>query len=454
VTSAATATALLERLAALAADQVARDRWTREQLLAHQRSRLRALIAHATSASDYYRETLGPGAVDKPLSELPTLTKATLMEQWDRIVCDRRLRLAAVQEHVAGPTATDPYLGEFHVFSTSGASGLRGLFVYDLRDWETSAAVALRAAARGGAAPETRIATVGAPDGVHSSRRVYEVVRGARGDAPNLSVLTPLDEIVEALNDYQPEALYGYSSMGALLADEQLRGCLDIAPRLLAFGSEPLTEAMRERIRAAWGSDPAEYYVSTEAFVIACSTTAHPRTLDVFEDMVIVEVVDEHDRPVAPGTAGAKVLITNLENSTQPLIRYELSDRVVMGSGPSPSGGPYAHVTHIEGRAADVLVFPGAAGGRVAVQPLELGAPFARLPEVRQFQIVRDPDRLQVRVMLDPGAAAGTAQRIRAVVADTLAGAGAVVPAIEVTTVAELEREPGPAAKLKLIVAR
>jgi hypothetical protein len=90
----------------------------------------------------------------------------------------------------------------------------------------------------------------------------------------------------------------------------------------------------------------------------------------------------------------------------------------------------------------------------VAVQPLELGAPFARLPEVRQFQIVRDPDRLQVRVMLDPGAAAGTAQRIRAVVADTLAGAGAVVPAIEVTTVAELEREPGPAAKLKLIVAR
>jgi phenylacetate-coenzyme A ligase PaaK-like adenylate-forming protein len=376
------------------------------------------------------------------------------MEEWDRIVCDGRLHLAAVQEHVAGPTATEPYLGEFHVFSTSGASGLRGLFVYDLRDWETSAAAALRAAARGGATPDTRIATVGAPDGVHSSRRVYEAVRGARGDAPNLSVLTPLDEIVDALNGYKPEALYGYSSMGALLADEQLLGRLDIAPRLLAFGSEPLTEEMRERIRAAWGNDPAEYYVSTEAFIIACSTPAHPRSLDVFEDMVIVEVVDEHDQPVAPGTAGAKVLITNLANYTQPLIRYKLSDRVVMGSGLSPSGGPYAHLTRIKGRTAEVLVFPGVAGARAAVQPLALGAPFARLREVRQFQIVRHPDRLQVRVVLAPGAPAGAAQRIRADVAGALAGAGAVVPAIEVTTVAELEREPGPAAKLKLIVAR
>ena len=34
-----------------------------------------------------------------------------------------------------GPQAGEPYLGEYQVFSTSGASGLRGLFVYGAPDW-------------------------------------------------------------------------------------------------------------------------------------------------------------------------------------------------------------------------------------------------------------------------------------------------------------------------------
>ena len=83
-----------------------------------------------------------------------------------------------------------------------------------------------------------------------------------------------------------------------------------------------------------------------------------------------------------------------------------------------------------------------------------MGAPFARLPEVRQFQIVHDPGRLEVRVVLDPAAPAGTLDRVRAAVAGALEAAGALPPEIAVTPVAELEREPGPAAKLKLIVAR
>ena len=90
---------------------LARDSWPRERVLAHQQARLRALLEHAVTSSPYYRRLLGPNAPDAPLSELPTLSKSTVMERFDEIVCDPRLRLADLQAHMADQTTT-PFLGE------------------------------------------------------------------------------------------------------------------------------------------------------------------------------------------------------------------------------------------------------------------------------------------------------------------------------------------------------
>ncbi|MGV7852596.1 hypothetical protein PJM29_30980, partial [Mycobacterium kansasii] len=58
--------------------------------------------------------------------------------------------------------------------------------------------------------------------------------------------------------------------------------------------------------------------------------TGHDDDVLVFStDMCIVELVDAHNQPVARGAASAKVLVTNLYNLTQPLIRYELTDAFV-----------------------------------------------------------------------------------------------------------------------------
>jgi phenylacetate-coenzyme A ligase PaaK-like adenylate-forming protein len=381
------------------------------------------------------------------------LTKQTLMAEWDRIVCDPRLTRAEVEQHAAGPHAAEPYLGEFEVFSTSGASGLRGLFAYGRRDWEMAVAHTLRAVARAGARPGDRTIGIGAPPGVHMSQRIFGRLQSG-GDVPRLSALTPLNEMVAALNDFRPEVLFGYPSVVALLAAEQLAGRLRIAPRLMALGSEPLTAEVRERVQDAWGYDPGEYYATTEAPTLASSTPDHPRALELFEDQFVVEIVDEQDRPVPPGTAGAKVLVTNLENRTLPLIRYELADRVVESPQPNPAGRPYRHLAGIDGRTADTLTFPARAGGTIALLPLRMGAPFARLPQVRQFQIVHAPGGLEVRLVLGPDAERETPAIVRALVLRTLEDAGAVAPPVVVTPVDELEREPGPAAKLKLIVSR
>jgi phenylacetate-CoA ligase len=86
---------------------MARDRWSREELLAFQRERVRALIRHAAIHSPYYREVLGADAAERPLSELPTLPKSTMMAEFERIVTDPRLRLTDLRTHL-GAVEVEP----------------------------------------------------------------------------------------------------------------------------------------------------------------------------------------------------------------------------------------------------------------------------------------------------------------------------------------------------------
>ena len=231
--STSTASAQADRLRALAGEQLARDRWPRDRLLAFQAERLRALIAGAVATSPYYRDRLGPDAAtgEVPLSELPTLPKATLMDNFDRIVTDPRLRRAELEAHLAGPAADRPYLGRYRLFSTAGTTGLRGLFVQDVEEFAVWLGTCLRGMASWGLGPGTRLAGIGSPSPLHISNQLYAVLlAGQPGAAPRLAVTTPLPEMVAALNAFRPQALTAYATVAAALAEEQLQGRLRIAP--------------------------------------------------------------------------------------------------------------------------------------------------------------------------------------------------------------------------------
>ena len=149
----------IDELRALTRDLLGHDTWPRERLLGHQAERLRATLRHAVTASPYYRKVLGPDAAapDVDLASLPILRKETLVERFDDIVTDRRLHRADLEAHLAGPDADQPYLGAYRAFSTSGTSGLRALVVYDRDDMAAGIASSLRAVARQGVGPTTRV---------------------------------------------------------------------------------------------------------------------------------------------------------------------------------------------------------------------------------------------------------------------------------------------------------
>src|SRR5215831_7437462 len=102
------------------------DRWTRQQLEAHQTRALRHLRAYAYATSPFYQQ-FHKGFTTRPLQELPVLTKALVMEHFDELVTDRTVRLREVEVYLATLRNDERFLGRYWVNATSGSTGHRGL---------------------------------------------------------------------------------------------------------------------------------------------------------------------------------------------------------------------------------------------------------------------------------------------------------------------------------------
>jgi phenylacetate-CoA ligase len=376
-----------------------RDRWTRPQLEDHQGRALRLLREHAYSRSPFYRR-FHKGFADRPLDELPVLTKEMVMEHFDVLVTDPTVRLADVEAHLATLSGGDElFNGRYRVAFTSGSTGRRGLFLWDPGEWATVLASYNRsfdwAGVGAGLTHRTRMAVVSSTTPWHQSSRVGASVSSPWVPTLRLDSGNPLESIVERLGGFQPKVLVAYASMAHLLAEEQLAGRLRISPGFVFASSEVFTEQARRRVEEAWGEKPFEVYAATEPAGIASECEQH-RGMHLFEDLVISEVVDENNRPVPPGVYGHKVLVTVLFSRTMPLIRYEMSDSVRPATSPHcPCGRPFALIDGIQGREEDVLRFPAKAGGRVSVQPIVFHRVMDTVP-AGGWQIVQGSDGLTV----------------------------------------------------------
>ncbi len=188
----------------------------------------------------------------------------------------------------------------------------------------------------------------------------------------------PAGEIVRCLNDTQPPALLAHTSALMLLADEQRAGRLRISPQSITATSQLLTDQDRNAVRDAFGVPPIDQFVSTEGLV--GHSEPGGAVLSFATDMCIAELVDARNRPVADGVPSAKVLLTNLHNHTQPLIRYELTDRFIRHLA---AGDPYLRAA-VEGRADEAFRY-----GTVTIDPLVTRTVMVRTPNAAEYQVAR-----------------------------------------------------------------
>jgi phenylacetate-CoA ligase len=420
-------------------EHIGRFGWDAGRLAVHQRDRLRALLARAIADSPFHAGRLRGVDPDRfelaDLARLPVMTKADMMENFDAATTDRRLTRDLVEQHLAR-SVTDPSLlfGEYVVLVSGGSSGQRGLFVQTVDEYaEFAASVTRRAlaatvAAVGGLPPEGLvIGMVGAGSPVHSSGLACVTATRPPVRLVSAPASLPVAEIVRRLNAAQPPNLLAYAAKLAELAAEQRDGRLRLNLRSVASFAEAISMPERIAVTEAFGVPVIDLFASTEGLV--GHSEPGETVLTFAGDTCIAECADDGGQPVPDGVASSKVLVTNLHNLTQPIIRYELTDRFTP-AGTSEGGALRASV---EGRSDDLFRY-----AEASVHPFVIGAPLLHAPAVREFQVRQTERGADIAAVIggdfDPSA-------IVAAVTRSLRQAGLPRPQVGFRRVGALDRD-------------
>ncbi len=367
---------------------------SRPQLEAQQLRKFRRLVAHAVGRAPYYRalvETHGIDVTTCRPANFPVLTKSQIMNNFDEIVTDRTITKDRIADFLS--VSKDPFDlfdGKYYVVHTSGTSGEVGYFVYSLADWTRGIAHALRVTPirRG----KRRMAFFGATQGHFTG--VTLVVSSLRSitrfkyDVATFEINSPLAPIIERLNAFQPDILYGYASALAILAERQRQGRLRISPKWVQSSGEPLHAADRTLIEETFGIPVFNVYITTEHLFMGLSKPGFDG-MYLFEDDLIFELMPDH------------TLITNLFNYTLPLIRYRMSD-VLVATEDTINVFPFSKVKEIIGRSELTPVFTNRHGQDDFISPHIVNEFVVK--NVRRFQLqLVDKTSCIFRVCLDDG---------------------------------------------------
>lgn len=310
---------------------------THGERMALQKKRLKTLVAYAREHSPFFKELYQEIPEDFSLEDLPAVKKSTLIDHYEDWVTDPEITLSKAREY-CDRTTTDGklFLDKYSVLHTSGTTGTPLYMVRDDHHNKIHGRLMYQRLLHG-IDPDImnhlhhRLA--GVVYAVHGSssyesglRQKYSVP-GYEDNLLILSVLDSIEDIVARLNEYQPESLSGYGSVLTQLALEKEAGRLNISVNVIFNSAENLSPENHALIEKAFGCPVKNNYCMTEGGEIAMTVDGPQMLLN--EDWVIVEPVDENCRIVSdPGEWSGGILVTDLTNFVQPVIRYYVSDSV------------------------------------------------------------------------------------------------------------------------------
>ena len=377
-----------------------------EQVTILRENRFKSLLKHALQKSRFYQRHYGEHGItsekvdEVTLQDLPTINKTIMMEHYDDFVCDPELKREDLEKFISDPANRGKkYKKSYEVIHTSGSSGSIGLFVYGSDDWDLLRAMVLTRVSKTKVRlfKKTKLAYIAAIDGHFAGISLVRAAPRMLIDILPLSVNSPLGEICEQINEFQPDALSGYASGVHLLAEEQLKGNIDIKPQRVMCSADPLTSKMRETTRRAFEIEPVNFYAASESIGMAGECDTH-QGFHLFDDWHCFEIVDDDGNPVKPGQPG-KLLLTNLYNYTQPLIRYQLYDEIVLEEKTCECGCPFPLIKSIAGRQEEFLWFKKPDGTTEYIHPIVIVEFF--VPGLEKLQVIQtEQNKLLMRVII------------------------------------------------------
>lgn len=368
-----------------------------------QRKRLKRLVKYVKMHSKALSELYKNIGEDFELSDLPVTTKQMLMENYDNWVTDPNVKLSELKAFVADTTNVGKrFLNKYVAVTTSGSTGFPLNYLLssenvNILNIESILAREVSASSMAALYPNDRFII---PSGVVlENLRKYPIL-GKMG-INHIDTSMPMPKIVDALIKIKPKAIYCTSSTAVVVADECEKRNLKLPIEQFICGSEFLTPQCAEYIEEVFDCKARNIYGCTEggniAFECECGHLHFHNSWD------IIEAVDENNESVPFGQPSHKILLTNLSSYTVPIIRYEVTDKIIVHDEPCPCGNKNYWI-EVEGRtASDPLIFPNN-GNEIKISPMTVYFLIAPWDTMRRFQLVlHEGNTFECRIIFMPG---------------------------------------------------
>jgi phenylacetate-CoA ligase len=323
-----------------------------DERAALQQERLAALVARLRACdSPYWREKLA-GVESAELERLPFTVKAELRDQYPF------------------GTLALPLADTVRVHASSGTRGKPTIVAYTAADLDVFADLNARALAAMGGRPTDVLHNAygyglftGGLGFHYGAERLGATVVPASGGNVALQL--------ELMADLGADGLLCTPSFALLLAEHaEADGVLErIDLRFGAFGAEPWSEAVREKLESVWGIDACDMYGLSEVMGpgVAAECREGKGALHVFDDHFVPEIVDPETGRSTEGRG--ELVLTTLTKEAFPVVRYRTGDVTSFVDEPCACGRTHRRIARFSGRVDDMLIIRG-----VNVFPSEIEA--------------------------------------------------------------------------------
>ncbi len=327
--------------------------WPSDRLRELQRTELMRLVHHAKTTSPFYRTRLDclfrpNGSVDwDRWTDIPIMTRAELSYEHSSIQSR-----SPVQGHgpfgwvkTSGSTG-DPveFLTTRILNDVSVASIWRGQ-KWAKMDWSGSTIH------MGFETPKIKVGDVMGPWGP------FWLKEAAKGRRVFATYSTTPEDRLKLMRDF--DAIHsGFTSGVAVIFLDHLRlAAVSAQLKAVSFIGGAATEYIRKEFKALLGADVVGLYSSKEGGSMA-SPCPEGHGWHQNAESVLLEIVDDQGKPVAPGQTG-RVVITPFASTVTPLIRYDQGDLAVAGPVEiCPCGRTLPRIASFSGRVRHVFRRP------------------------------------------------------------------------------------------------
>ncbi len=358
---------------------------SKEKLARYQEEKLKTQLEFVTGHSEFYKEYAG-----KPLAEFPVIDKKVMMDNFNRINTvgiDKEEALA----FAIGSERSREFGEKLHnitVGLSSGTSYSQGIFLVENSEKDKWAGYVLAKFLPNSILGKCRIAFF-----MRANSNLYEAVGSSNIRFEFFDIFADMEDNLSKLQEMGADIIVAQPSVLLVLAEAVKSGRLTVSPEKVISIAEVLEKEDEAYIKEAFGLPVIhQVYQCTEGCL---ATTCRCGTLHLNEDIVSIEKEYLDERRFVP-------IITDLERTSQPILRYRLNDVLVEKKEKCACGSVFTALEKIEGREDDVFRFAGENGTEVAVFPDFIRRCILFAGSITEYRIVQEPDgRITVYANID-----------------------------------------------------